>query len=52
MQIMILDDKLKTKMNELQRPNIIYKMLQIKWKMKNEKWYIDWEKNKISKLEE
>ena len=32
---MIANDKFKIKIIELQRPNIIYKMLQMKQKMKN-----------------
>ena len=33
---MIANDKFKIKIIELQRPNIIYKMLQMKQKMKND----------------
>ena len=35
MKLIIANNKLKMKMKKLQRPNIIYKMLNMKLKMKN-----------------
>ena len=50
MKLIIAKDKLKMKIKKLQRPNIIYKILQMELKMKNN-IHIK-KKNKISKLEE
>ena len=36
-KLIIANNKLKIKMKKLQRPNIIYKILQMKLKMKNNK---------------
>ena len=51
-KLIIANDKLKMKMKikKLQRPNIIYKILQMKLKIRNN-IHIK-KKNKISKLEE
>ena len=35
-KLIIANDKLKMKIKKLQRPNIMYKMLQMKQKMKND----------------
>ena len=35
-KLIIANNKLKMKIKKLQRPNIIYKMLQIKLKIKND----------------
>ena len=49
-KLIIANNELKMKMKKLQRPNIIYKMLQMELKMKNN--ISIKKKNKISKLEE
>ena len=50
MKLIIANDKLKMKIKKLQRPNIIYKILQMKLKIENNTRIK--KKNKISKLEE
>ena len=49
-KLIIANDKLKMKIKKLQRPNIIYKMLQMKLKIENNIQIK--KKNKISELEE
>ena len=50
MKLIIQNNKLKMKIKKLQRPNIIYKILQTKLKIRNN--ISIKKKNKISKLEE
>ena len=50
MKQIIKNNKLKMKIKKLQRPNIIYKILQMKLKIRNN--ISIKKKNKISKLEE
>ena len=49
-KLIIANDKLKMKIMKLQRPNIIYKILQMKLKIRNN--ISIKKKNKISELEE